>query len=56
MVISEGQTRVMEAIEQKTEKAITLYGNLVKAANNSYTDKQAKATSNIQLPEFLTCK
>ena len=56
MVISEGQTRVMEAIEQKTQKAIELYGNLVEAANKSYTDKQAKQTSNIQLPEFLTCK
>ena len=33
MVISEGQERVLEALEQKTNKAIQLYGNLVAAAN-----------------------
>ena len=30
LVISEGQTRVMEALQQKTQKAIELYENLVK--------------------------
>ena len=28
MVISDGQTRVLEALEQKTQKAIELYENL----------------------------
>jgi hypothetical protein len=34
MVISEGQERVMEALEQKTAKAIELYTNLVSSVNN----------------------
>jgi len=53
MVISEGQMRVMEALEQKTQKAIELYGNLVKAANQdfSYTAKEFNKT--VQLPEFI---
>lgn len=53
MVISEGQMRVMEALEQKTQKAIELYGNLVQAANQdfSYTAKEFNQT--VQLPEFL---
>ena len=53
MVISEGQMRVMDALEQKTQKAIELYGNLVQAANQdfSYTAKEFNQT--VQLPEFL---
>ena len=37
MVISEGQERVLEALEQKTQKAIELYGNLVAAANRDFS-------------------
>lgn len=53
MVISEGQERVMEALEQKTQKAIELFGNLVKAANEdfSYSNKEFNQTA--KLPEFL---
>ncbi len=53
MVISEGQERVMEALEQKTQKAIDLYANLVQQANKdfSYTAKEFNQTA--QLPEFL---
>jgi hypothetical protein len=53
MVVSEGQERVMEALEQKTKKAIELYENLVAAANQdfSYTVKAFDKT--VQLPEFL---
>ncbi len=54
MVVSEGQGRVMEALEQKTEKAIELYGNLVAAANRdfSYSTKQFNQSS--RLPSFLS--
>lgn len=38
MVISDGQTRVMDALEQKTEKAIHLYESLVKNVNRSFED------------------
>lgn len=53
MVISEGQDRVMEALEQKTQKAIELYGNLVAAANQSFTNITKEFNQSIQLPEFL---
>lgn len=53
MVISEGQERVMEALEQKTEKAIELYGNLVEAANRDFSFSAKQFTQTVQLPEFL---
>lgn len=53
MVISEGQERVMEALEQKTQKAIELYGNLVKAANQDFTHNAREFNQTVRLPEFL---
>jgi len=53
MVISEGQERVMEALEQKTEKAIALHSNLVEAANRSFTHITKEFNQPVQLPEFL---
>jgi hypothetical protein len=53
MVISEGQARVLEALEQKTQKAIELYGNLVAAANRDFSFSTKQFTKTVQLPEFL---
>lgn len=53
MVISEGQERVIEALEQKTQKAIELYANLVQAANATYEHTTKEANQSIKLPEFL---
>lgn len=53
MVISEGQERVLEALEQKTQKAITLYGNLVAAANQSYSHITKEFNQAVRLPEFM---
>jgi hypothetical protein len=53
MVISEGQERVLEALEQKTQKAIELYGNLVAAANRDFSFSTKQFTQTIKLPEFL---
>lgn len=53
MVVSEGQERVIEALEQKTQKAIELYGNLVAAANRDYTTKTKDFDKTIQLPGFV---
>lgn len=53
MVISEGQQRVMDALEQKTQKAIELYGNLVAAANQDFSFSTKDFNQTIQLPEFL---
>lgn len=53
MVISEGQERVMQALEQKTQKAIDLYGNLVAAANQDFSFKVKEFNKTAKLPEFL---
>jgi hypothetical protein len=53
MVISEGQERVIEALEQKTQKAIELYGNLVAAANRDFSIKTKEFNQTVNLPEFL---
>lgn len=53
MVISEGQERVMEALEQKTQKAIELYGNLVAAANQDFSISAKEFNQTVQIPEFL---
>lgn len=53
MVISEGQERVMEALDQKTQKAIELYGNLVKAANQDFSITTKEFNQNVKLPEFM---
>ena len=53
MVVSEGQERVIEALDQKMQKAIELYGNLVAAANRDFSIKTKEFNKSIQLPEFL---
>ena len=53
MVISEGQTRVMQAIEEKMTKAIELYEGLVENANRSFTHRVQQFDKSIQLPEFM---
>lgn len=53
MVISEGQERVLEALEQKTQKAIELYGNLVRAANQDFSHVTRQFENVGKLPSFL---
>ena len=53
MVISEGQERVIEALTQKTQKAIDLYGNLVRAANQDFSHVTKEFNQTVKLPEFL---
>lgn len=53
LVISDGQERVMEALQQKTQKAIDLYDNLVKNANRDFTQLTKEFNQTVKLPEFL---
>lgn len=53
MVISEGQERVLEALEQKTKKAIDLYENLVVNANRDYSHHSKDFIQSVTLPRFL---
>jgi hypothetical protein len=53
MVISEGQERVLRALEEKTHKAIDLYQNLVDNANGKFFHKTKGWDKKVELPGFL---
>jgi len=53
MVTSTGQKRVIEALEQKTQKAIQLYENLTKAVNENFVDQKKEFNQNIKQPLFI---
>lgn len=53
LVISDGQKRVLDAIQQKTEKAKELYENLTKNVNRDFTDVKREFKNEITLPKFL---
>jgi len=53
MVISDGQTRVLEAIEQKTQKAIELHKNLTENVNGVFINKIKEFNKEILKPNFI---
>ena len=53
MVVSDGQERVIEALNQKMNKAIELYGNLVSSVNRDFSFKDKQFNQRAKLPEFL---
>jgi SNF2 family DNA or RNA helicase len=53
MVISDGQTRVLEALQQKTDKAINLYENLVLNVNKDFNDNKKEFNQLINKPKFI---
>ena len=53
MVISDGQTRVLEALEQKTQKAIELHKNLTQNVNRSFEHKTKQFNKEIIKPKFI---
>ena len=53
MVISDGQTRVLEALEQKTKKAIELHKKLTENVNGSFENKLKEFNKEIIKPKFL---
>lgn len=53
MVISDGQTRVLETLQQKTKKAIELYENLTKNVNQSFIDKKKEFNKELITPNFI---
>jgi hypothetical protein len=52
VVISDGQKRVIQALEQKTQKAIELYENLTKNVNSSFTENKIDFNKEIIKPKF----
>ena len=53
MVISDGQTRVIEALQQKTQKAIELHKHLTENVNRDFTHKTKQFDKEIIKPKFL---
>lgn len=53
MVISDGQTRVLETLEQKTRKAIELHQKLTENVNRNFTNKVKEFNKDIIKPKFL---
>ena len=53
MVISDGQSRVLESLQKKTQKAIQLHTNLTNNVNNSFQEKIKEFNKEISKPKFL---
>ena len=53
MVISDGQKRVLDAIQQKTEKARQLHKNLTENVNSTFENKVKEFNKEIIKPKFL---
>ena len=53
MVISDGQTRVLEALEQKTQKAVQLHKNLTENVNRSFENKVKEFDKELIKPLFI---
>lgn len=53
LVLSDGQKRVIEALQQKTQKAIELHSKLINSVNGVYTHKQKEFNQNIIKPKFI---
>lgn len=53
MVISDGQTRVLEALQQKTQKAIELHKHLTKNVNSVFEHKVKEFNKEIINPSFV---
>lgn len=53
MVISDGQQRVLDAIQQKTKKAIELHKQLTENVNRDFTDNKKEFNKEIILPSFI---
>jgi hypothetical protein len=53
LVISDGQKRVIDALQQKTQKAIELHKNLTENVNRSYKNVSKEFVKNVVLPSFM---
>jgi SNF2 family DNA or RNA helicase len=53
IVVSDGQTRVLESLEQKTQKAIILHKNLTENVNRHYRHTVKEFNKDLIKPKFL---
>lgn len=53
LIISDGQTRVIEALNQKTKKAIELHENLTQNVNSVFQEEKKEFNQDIKKPLFI---
>lgn len=53
LVLSDGQTRIMETLMVKKDKAINMFENLIKQTNSNYKIKTKEFNKSLTLPNFL---
>lgn len=53
LIVSDGQTRVMETLQHKTKKAQELYQNLIQNVNGSFNQDVKEFNKKIELPKFI---
>ena len=53
LVISDGQKRVLDALQQKTQKAIELHENLTRNVNSIFVEKKKEFNKSIITPNFI---
>ena len=53
MVVSDGQTSVLESLQNKTKKAIELHTNLTNNVNNSFEIVVKEFNKEILKPKFI---
>ena len=53
LILSDGQTRIMESLKIKKDKAISMFENLSKNVNQSYKITNKEFNKKIAFPEFL---
>ena len=53
LVVSDGQTRVLEAIQQKTKKAIELHESLTNNVNGTFINRVKEFNKEILKPKFI---
>jgi superfamily II DNA or RNA helicase len=54
VIVSDGQTRVLEALQQKTQKAIELHENLTKNVNSVFIHKTKEFNKPVIKPSWIT--
>ena len=54
LILSDGQSRIMESLMVKKDKAITMFENLAKQTNSDFTIERKDFNKAIHLPTFLS--
>lgn len=56
IILSDGQTKIMETLNTKKNKAIQMFANLTAQTNSDFTITKKEFNKKIQLPNFLKIK